>query len=141
MVYKYRPLDMASSLYFIKSYRKNKSLPLYPSLCEMCTNTEFLLVCIIPHSDWIRRDTSYLSVFIPNAGKYGPEKTPYLDTFHAVHELSRVILKVSLAALKPWTFSAQVNMFSWIFAELFFKQSYCHSKKKIFFLYNFNFCP
>ena len=21
-------------------------------------------------------------VFIPNAGKYGPEKTPYLDTFH-----------------------------------------------------------
>ena len=24
------------------------------------------------------------SVFSPNAGKYGPEKTPYLDTFHAV---------------------------------------------------------
>ena len=34
--------------------------------------------------DWIRRDTPYLSVFSPNAGKYGPEKTPYLDTFHAV---------------------------------------------------------
>ena len=27
---------------------------------------------------------SYLSVFSPNAGKYGPEKTPYLDTFHTV---------------------------------------------------------
>ena len=26
----------------------------------------------------------YLSVFSPNAGKYGPEKTPYLDTFQAV---------------------------------------------------------
>ena len=26
----------------------------------------------------------YLSVFNPNAEKYGPEKTPYLDTFHAV---------------------------------------------------------
>ena len=24
------------------------------------------------------------TVFIPNTGKYGPEKTPYLDTFHAV---------------------------------------------------------
>ena len=36
------------------------------------------------HSDWIRRDTKYFSVFSPNAGKYGPEKTPYLDTFHAV---------------------------------------------------------
>ena len=29
-------------------------------------------------------DTSYLSVFSPNEGKYGPEKTPYLDTFHRV---------------------------------------------------------
>ena len=26
----------------------------------------------------------YLSVFSPNGGKYGPEKTPYLDTLHAV---------------------------------------------------------
>ena len=26
----------------------------------------------------------YLSVFSQNAGKYGPEKTPYLDTFHAL---------------------------------------------------------
>ena len=26
----------------------------------------------------------YLFVLIPNAGKYGPEKTPYLDNFHAV---------------------------------------------------------
>ena len=24
------------------------------------------------------------TVFSPNTGKYGPEKTPYLDTFHAV---------------------------------------------------------
>ena len=30
------------------------------------------------------RDTKYLSAFSPNVGKYGPEKTPYLDTFHAV---------------------------------------------------------
>ena len=26
----------------------------------------------------------YFPVFRPNAGKYGPEKTPYLVTFHAV---------------------------------------------------------
>ena len=55
------------------------------SLREKCPNTEFFLVRIFPHSDWIRRDTSYLSVFSPNTGKYGPEKTPYLDNFHAVH--------------------------------------------------------
>ena len=35
-----------------------------------------------------RRDTSYLSVFSPNLGKYGPGKTPYLDTFHAVNQNS-----------------------------------------------------
>ena len=31
----------------------------------------FFLVRIFPHSDWIRRDTEHLSVFSPNAGKYG----------------------------------------------------------------------
>ena len=47
-------------------------------------NTEFFLVHIFPHSNWIWRDTPYLSVFSPNARKYGPEKTSYLDTFLAV---------------------------------------------------------
>ena len=30
----------------------------------------------------------YFPVFSPNAGKHGPEKTSYLDTFHAVFVLS-----------------------------------------------------
>ena len=59
----------------------NKS---YPPLREKCPNTELFLVCIFPHSDSIRKDTSYLSAFSPNAGKYRPEITLYLDTFHAV---------------------------------------------------------
>ena len=54
------------------------------SLSEMRPNTEFFQVRIFLHSDWIRRNTKYLSVFSPNARKYGPEKTAYLDTFHAV---------------------------------------------------------
>ena len=44
------------------------------SLCKKCPNTEFFLVRIFPHLDLIRRDTDYLSVFSPNAGKHGPEK-------------------------------------------------------------------
>ena len=32
------------------------------------------LVCIFPLPDWMPKDTPYLSVFSPNAGKYGPEK-------------------------------------------------------------------
>ena len=31
-----------------------------------------------------KNKTQHLSVFRPNTGKYGPEITPYLDTFHAV---------------------------------------------------------
>ena len=52
-----------------------------PALREKCPNTELFVARIFPHLDWIRRDTMYLSVFSPNAGKYGPEKTLYLDTF------------------------------------------------------------
>ena len=44
----------------------------------------FFLVRIFPYSDRIRRDTPYLSVLSQNAGKCGPEETPYLDTFHTV---------------------------------------------------------
>ena len=51
---------------------------------EKCPNTEFFLVRIFPHSDWIWRDTPCLFVFSPNEGQYGPEKTSYLDTFHAM---------------------------------------------------------
>ena len=29
----------------------------------------------------------YFPAFNPNAGKYGPEKTPYLDNFHAVSDI------------------------------------------------------
>ena len=54
------------------------------TLREKCLNRDFFLVRIFPYSDWIRRDTPYLCALSPNAGKYGPEKSPYLDTFHTV---------------------------------------------------------
>ena len=44
---------------------------------------------IFSHSDWIRRDTKYLSVFSPNAGKCGKmwtRITPNTDTFYAAKE-------------------------------------------------------
>ena len=44
-------------------------------LREKRQNTEFFLVRIILYYG----NTG----FSPNTGKYGPEKTPYLDTFHA----------------------------------------------------------
>ena len=44
--------------------------------------------------DWFTNP--YLSVFGPNAGKYGPEKTPYLDTFRTVFNTKIPSLQRSL---------------------------------------------
>ena len=42
------------------------------------------------------RSMEYLSVFNPNVGKYGPEKTPNLDTFHAVSRSRSLTLTVTI---------------------------------------------
>ena len=78
------------------------------------------LIRILPHSDWIHRDTKYLSVFSPNAGKYAPEKTPYLDNFHAVifkannkssETMCKAMLKVDILGKD----SLKSTMFRWAF--------------------------
>ena len=50
----------------------------------------------------MRRDTSYLFLFSPNAGKYGPETTPYLDTFHAVTQLENINIYLILYHFTLW---------------------------------------
>ena len=66
------------------------------SLHEKRLNTELLLVGIFLYSDRILRFTTEISVFSPNIGKYGPQITPFLDTFHAV------ILPTDTHRNKPW---------------------------------------
>ena len=62
------------------------------SLREKITpNTQLFLVHSFLYSDWIQRDTPYLSVFSSNTGKYGPEVSPYLDTLHAVYASMRLL--------------------------------------------------
>ena len=39
----------------------------------------------------------YFPVFSPNAGKYGPHVTPYLDTFHAVIKWAYAVVKLKLS--------------------------------------------
>ena len=50
-------------------------------LRKKCLNTEFFLVRML---------------FSPNAEKYGPEKTPYLGTFHVVFFSATGILGTSI---------------------------------------------
>ena len=42
--------------------------------------------------------TEYKEISPPDARKYGPEETPYLDTFHAVQLLSKNISSSSRGA-------------------------------------------
>ena len=68
-----------------------------PSTAWKVYNTEFSLVRIFPHSEWLRRNTDYLS---PNARKYGREKNPYLDTFYAVFLLVFDLQGLQLSTIK-----------------------------------------
>ena len=67
------------SLYFGK-FLPLKFFKIYWS--EEFTNPLLLLNSHCVKSVQIR--SNFSSVFSPNAGKYGPEVTPYMDTFHAV---------------------------------------------------------
>ena len=74
------------------------------SLCIKCPNTELFLVRNFLYKDWIRRFTEQISSFSPNTGKYGPEITPYLDTFHEVAVFQSVFtlrhIKLTIYILK-----------------------------------------
>ena len=50
---------------------------------------EVFLVRIFPHSDWIRRDTPFLFVFSPNAGKHGPENSQYRHFSRSEHPIRK----------------------------------------------------
>ena len=78
------------------------------SLREKCPNAEVFLVRIFPHLGWMRRDTSYLSIFSLNAGKYRPEKPPYLDTFHAV---SIRQIELFMVKLRKFTFNHHLFLY------------------------------
>ena len=56
------------------------------------------------------------SVFSPNAGEYGPEKTPYLDTFHAVCGKTLFRKTLHLRCLAEFWISLWKDWpFDWIF--------------------------
>ena len=63
-------------------------------LREKCPNTELFFGPYFP--------VFGLFVFSPNKGKYGPEITPYLDTFHAVinEDFPKVMKKLATQVIQ-----------------------------------------
>ena len=66
--------------------------------CVKSVRIQSFLVRIFPHSDWIWGDITYLSVFSPNARKYGPQKLR-LQTLYAVNMMNK--LQGILASFLP----------------------------------------
>ena len=64
-------------------------------------------------------DTPYLSIFSPNAGKYGPEKTPYLNTFHAVNAGSCIYDISNIATLVKYRLKQSLSWPYILYAVLF----------------------
>ena len=75
------------------------------TLRKNCPDTELFLVRIFPHSDWIRKDNEY---------GYGPEITPYSDTFHAVCRTK--ILEIKLIQSEIW-FVWNIYFFSCFYSD------------------------
>ena len=51
----------------------------------------------------------YFPVFSTNTGKYGPEKTPYLDTFHTVSILVGILLIQNYCKQQNTNFNVKFN--------------------------------
>ena len=65
----------------------NSTLSEIYALRRKCPYSELFWSAFFPHSDWIRREMEYLSVFSPNAGKCGKirtRKTANTNTFYAL---------------------------------------------------------
>ena len=99
-----------------------------------------ILVRIFPHSNWTRKDTPYLSVFSPNAGKW-TRITSNTDTFHAVVVISlkprRRVHKCRMALLKfrkvYWTTTAMTSFYPKRAPPLVFYDKFCENFQSRFF--------
>ena len=94
--WKRKPIEIGTFFIHLTKIFTSKELHCH---CVKCLQIRSFFRSVFPHLDWIRRD--YLSVFSLNAGKYGTEKTPYLDTFHAV------------CVNIPWYGFSQTRNFPW----------------------------
>ena len=84
------------------------------------------------HSNWIRRDTLYLSAFSPNTGKYGPEKLrirPFFTQWKSskVFKYSEIITDKPLIVVLLWTgmWCSSLLMDAFLQSKQFMKKCAC----------------
>ena len=86
---------------------------------QSCSNLlhKFASTDVISASLHCVKNVQIRSFFSPNAGKYGPEKTPYLDTCHAVLHISQ--LQVSDYYFQNFYSTQRLNSCFSFFLEVF----------------------
>ena len=57
----------------------------------------------------------YFPAFGLNTGKYGPEKTPYLNTFHAVREIQKILHASYLQVCHSGQYISSTTLFGFRF--------------------------
>ena len=114
----------AGSFFHKKIYLRCLSM-FWMFLCETITPWKVSKYGVFSGSYFPAFGLKYLSIFSPNVGKYGPEKTLYFDTFHAVNirtnffllykdEWKVVSFKTRLSILqksmlKKWSFPSSIS--------------------------------
>ena len=98
--------QMTESVIYTKNIYCNKLVLSFRSSLTRVVNKKYPFEVSLNFTVW---NVSKYGVFSsPNAGKYRPEKTPYLDTFHAVFMMALVgmlglrLSKYISRFCKPW---------------------------------------
>ena len=104
-----------SQYYYLKTFSQTKNLPKPANTLHPQIRIWYLgiLPCKISTVWNVSKYGVFSSPYFPafglNAGKYGPEKTPQLDTFHAVLiSIALLVLKISKVIKSttfPWNFA------------------------------------
>ena len=73
-----------------------------------------ILVCIFPHSDWIRRDTSYLVRMRENADQNNSEYGHFLrsEKWRSDTQILQLLLKFCRYSISPWNIYWNSKLFN-----------------------------
>ena len=83
----------------VKQFREDNMIGNPDKLQAMYCKKELKTTTLILHYT-ARKVSKYGVSSRPNTRKYGPEKTPYLDTFHAVLNIENITINTSTKSLK-----------------------------------------
>ena len=106
----------------------------YSHLWLLTINNRQIFAMILLSTVWKRSKYGvfsgrYFVVFSPNMGEYGPEETPYLDTFHSVQLLSE--MQNDFSGKRPIT-GKSLSSFELIISKVFDYTTWKVSKYGVF---------